>query len=58
MPMSAKPLRASTIPREEPPVCISTRTPGCNDSNRLAILEARGATVLDPVSVSFPTQGF
>jgi len=52
MPMSAVPLRASAIPRDEPPVCTSTRTPGCAASNRLPISDASGATVLDPVSTS------
>jgi len=53
MPISANPALASLMPREEPPVWTSTRTPGCSDSKRLPISAASGATVLEPDNTSF-----
>ena len=48
-PISAKPVRASVTPREEPPLCTSMRTPAFRVSKRLPISRASGATVLEPV---------
>jgi hypothetical protein len=45
------------MPRPEPPVWTSTRTPGWRDSKRLPISPASGATVLAPVRTSFPASG-
>ena len=52
--MSAKPFTVSAMPREEPPVWMSIRVPGCSISNRLPISDTSGAMVLDPVITSFP----
>ena len=52
--MSAAPFFASRIPRLEPPVCTSTRTPGWACSKRAAISCAIGAIVLEPVKVKCP----
>src|SRR5690348_24296 len=58
MPMAAVPLRTSLMPRDDPPLCTSIRVPGCCNSKRLPISEAKGAIVLAPVNTSFSDAAF